>query len=263
MRLISRRLFLAAAAAAACLDPFEAGAQEALRVGIFPENKPWQFHSPEGMLVGFDIDLMNAIGNQIGRPLKFVPLPFLRLFDTVRDGQIDAAICSLTITAERAEIFDFTQAYYRTSQGIVVMRGAGIRSIRDLKGRRVSVVAGTTNEQWLSQNGPLHGFGPIVNAENIDEGLTQLEKHEADAYFGDLPSLLHQLLKRPDLAVIARLPTEDYYAVMLAKNSPLTARLDAAITALKKDDTLADIHRKWFGAPPEPGSPTVTPLAHP
>lgn len=263
MSLISRRLFLAAAATTACFAPFDVGAQQVLRVGIFPENKPWQFRSPEGALVGFDIDLMTAIGSQIGRPLEFVPMPFRRLFETVRDGQIDAAICSITVTAERAEIFDFTQAYYRTSQGIVVLRGAGIRSVRDLKGRRVSVVAGTTNELWLSQNGSQHGFGPIVNAENIEEGLTQLEKHEADAYFGDLPSLLHQLLKRPDLAVIARLPTEDYYAVMLAKNSPLTAKLDAAITTLKKDDILADIHRKWFGAPPEPGSPTVVPLAHP
>lgn len=261
MRLISRRFALAAALA--LLSPLGATAQPVLRVGIFPENRPWEFRSAGGALTGFDIELIQVIASRLGMTLTFVEMPFRQLFEDLKAGTIDVAICSITITPERQEQFDFTQAYYRTSQGIVVMRGAGIRSVRDLKGRRVSVVAGTTNEQWLSQNGPQYGFGPIVHAETIDEGLAQLASREADAYFGDLPSLLHKLLQRTDLAVIARLPTEDYYAVMLAKNSVLTGKLDGAITALKKDDTLADIHRKWFGSPPEPGSPTVTPLAHP
>lgn len=263
MRLIFRRLFLVAVAIMACFGSPEAGAQPVLRVGIFPENKPWQYRSPEGKLVGFDIDLITAIADRLGMTLSFNEMPFRQLFDGLKAGGIDAAICSITVTTERTEAFDFTQAYYRTSQGIVVMRRAAIRSIRDLRGRRVSVVAGTTNEQWLAQNASRNGFGPMVNAENIEEGLAQLEKGEADAYFGDLPSLLHQLLKRPDLAVIARLPTEDYYAVMLAKNSSLTGQLDTAIAELKNSGTLAEIHRKWFGAPPEPGSPTLVPLSRP
>jgi len=249
--------------ALACLVPMTAQASDMLRVGAYPNNKPWEFYDSAGQLVGFDIDMVEAIGHRLNMRLDFMPMPFRDLFASLAEGRIDVAVSSITITSERAGRFDFSQAYYRTSQGIVAMKGTDIRSLADLKGQRVTAEAGSTNEQWLTANRERYGFGPTVASEGIDQALALLQTGKVDAYFGDLPALLYQLLKRPDLAVIARLPTDDSYGLLLARGSPLTTRLDDALGAIKKDGTLAKIHEKWFGSQPEPGSPVTTVLKRP
>lgn len=259
----SRRLFLAGAFALACAVPSAGQADGVLRVGTVVNNEPWEFTDPQGRLAGFDIDLMMEIGRRLGMRVEFDIMPFRDLFGALERGQIEAAICSITVTPERASRFDFSQPFYRTSQGVVVMRGSGIRSLHELKGRSIGVEPGTTNEEWVKANARTFGFGAISYSTGVNEGLRQLQAGEIAAYFGDLPVLIYQLLKRRDLAVIERLPTQDLYAVMLPKGSPLTEKIDLAIAALKKDGRMADIHRKWFGQPPEPGSPSAVPMRRP
>lgn len=258
-----RLVLLAIAWALPSLAPMTASAQEVLRVGIYPNNKPWEFHDSTGQLVGFEIDTLEAIGKRLKVKLNFLPMPFHELFTALGEGRIDIAASTVTITGERAGRFDFTQPYYRTSQGIVAIKGSGIRGLNDLAGKKVTAEEGSTNEQWLAANRDRYGFGPTVAAEGSDEALELLQSGQVDAYFGDLPALLYQLLNRTDLAVIARLPTEDAYALLLNKGSPLTPRVDEALSALKKDGTLAKIHEKWFGSQPEPGSPVINVLPRP
>lgn len=258
-----RLVLLAIAWALPCLAPMTASAQEVLRVGIYANNKPWEFYDSTGQLVGFEIDAMEAIGKRLEMKLNFLSMPFRELFTALAERRIDIAASTVTITAERAGRFDFSQPYYRTSQGVATMKGSGIRALKDLSGKKVAAEGGSTNEQWLAANRARYGFGPTVTAEGIDQALELLQSGKVDAYFGDLPALLYQLLNRTDLAVIARLPTEDSYALLLARGSPLSARVDDALSAIKKDGTLAKIHEKWFGSQPEPSSPVINVLKRP
>lgn len=233
-----------------------------LRIGTFADNRPWEFHE-DGHLSGFDIDLMKVLAARLDTGVEFVEMPFAQLFTALAEGRIDAAICSITITAERRRHFDFTQPYYQTSQGVAAMKHARLRTLEDLVGKRVGTEAGSTNEQWLAENRARYGFGPTVPSEGLDAAVRQLRAGEIDAYFGDLPALLHKLLRQPDLAVMIRLPTDDQYAIALPLDSPLTARIDAALAELKRDGTLAAIHQRWFGMKPEPDSPVTTVLPPP
>lgn len=236
---------------------------QVLKVGTFTENRPWVFRGEDGALTGFDVDLARAVAGRLGVGIDFEPMPFRELFPALAAGDVDLAICSISVTPERLKAFDFTQPYYETSQGVVVMKGSRIRSLADLTGKSVGTVAGTTNEQWLRENRTRYALGPIVPVEGLEEGLALLQSRGVDAYFGDLPALLYSLLKRPDLAVVERLTTDDHYAIVLARHSPLTARVDAALAALKAGGTLAAIHRRWFGAAPPAGSPVTTVLPRP
>ncbi|MCK0208047.1 ABC transporter substrate-binding protein [Starkeya koreensis] len=233
-----------------------------LRVGTFADNRPWEFHE-NGRLSGFDVDLAKALAARLDADVNFVEMPFAQLFAALAEGRIDAAICSITITPERRRQFDFTQPYYQTSQGVAAMKHSRLRAMEDLAGRRVGTEAGSSNEQWLAQNRARYGFGPVVPSEGLDAAVRQLRAGEIDAYVGDLPALLYRLLKQTDLAVMIRLPTDDQYAIALPLNSPLTPRVDAALSELKRDGTLAAIHQRWFGMKPEPNSPVTTVLPRP
>lgn len=228
-----------------------------LRVGTYLDNMPWQFRDERGMIVGFEVDLIDAIAARLQRRVALREMVFSDLFTALSDGRIDVAMSSISITPSRRERFDFTQSYYRTSQAMVVMRSSPVRSLNALRGRRVSVIDETTSDQWIRANRDVYGIAGVERVEGLDEGLNLLTAGRVDAHFGDLPALIYRLLGRTDLAVVQRLPTEEQYGLMLAKGSRLTAPVNAAITALKQDGTLARIHQKWFGSQPEAESPVT------
>lgn len=268
MIVVARAIICAAALLCAvlvcsALAPLPAAAQPVLRVGTYLDNKPWQFRDGSGHSVGFEVDLIEAIGARLGRKVMQREMVFGDLFTSLEDGSIDVAMSSISITPPRVERFDFTQPYYRTTQGLVVMLRAPIRALADLKGRTVSVIARTTSDQWVEANREVYGIAAVQKVQGLDEALEKLTEGSVDAHFGDMPALIYRLLGRSDLAVVARLPTDELYGLMLAKQSPLTAQIDGAITQLKQDGTLARIHQKWFGALPDPGSPVAKVMPRP
>ncbi len=104
---ITMLLFMAAAYADGIDGPVQ---KPTIRVGINAEYPP--FESYEGdKLTGFDIDLMNYIGERIGYGVEFVNMPFDKLIPAVVNGEVDCAISGITITEQRAEVIDCTRAY--------------------------------------------------------------------------------------------------------------------------------------------------------
>ncbi len=77
---------------------------------------------------------------------------------------------------------------------------------------------------------------------------------------GDIAGYQYAFTQMPDLEILARIPTGDRFGIMLPKDSPLLERVNAAITEIKQDGTLAEIHKKWFGVLPEDSTSTVTVL---
>lgn len=229
-----------------------------LRVGTFPDNKPWEFHDAAGTLVGFEVDMVTAAATRMGRSVEFVPMAFRELFPALKAGRIDVAMCTISLTPEREKQFDATQTYYDTSQGMIVLKASHIRAVADLAGKRVSAEAGSANEHWLVTHEGRYGFGAIVPVNGLDQAVQWLHDGEIDAYFGDLPALMYRLLDAPDLAVVQRQSTHERYAMMLPRNSALTEPLDAALSQIKQDGTLSAIHKRWFGAPPAPGTAVNT-----
>jgi polar amino acid transport system substrate-binding protein len=236
---------------------------EPLRVGTYLDNVPWGFRDEKGEVVGFEVDLVQQIGRILGRPIEFQGMGFRDLFTALAANRIDLAVSSVSITPERLAYIDFTQSYYETAQGVLVMKKSGMRDVADLAGKTVSVTSGTTSERWVVANAQRFGFGRTSFSQGSSDGVRLLDAGAVDAYVGDLPTLLYQLLKRPDLAVIARLPGQERYGIALAKDSPLTAKVDAAITRMKQDGTMARIHKRWFGMAPDKQSATVKVLPRP
>ncbi|MCK0198252.1 ABC transporter substrate-binding protein [Ancylobacter sp. 6x-1] len=257
MRKALRALCFCLLLLAAATPGTRAGAEtRVLRVGTFLDNAPWQYRDGD-RIVGFEADMVERIGHELGARIEWVVMPFADLFEAVERGRVDLVACSITITPERRKRFDFTQAYYDSAQGVVVLKAGPIRRIEDLGARPVAVTPGTSNEAWLRENGPRLGLGPLVPAQGVSAVLDLLTAGKVSAYFGDLPTLLHELLHRSDLAVIERIDTGDHYAMMFAKGAPLTVPVDDAITQMKQDGTMARIHTRWFGMAPDRHSSTV------
>ena len=240
-----------------------ANTAEPLKIGANVGNTPWEFKNELGELVGFEVDLMKAVGQRLGRAVEFVNLPFTELFPAVLSNRIHAAVSSITITQERLKTLDFAQPYYDSDQSLTVVADSGIASLADLRGKTVAVDSGSTGDTWAQAHLKEYGFATIRRYEGLNPAMMDLNAGEYDGYISDIPSLLYYVKDKPRLKVTQRIPTGEQYSVMFAKGNVLRNQVNDIITVLKGDGTLTQIHQQWFGVAPEPQTSTLKVLPVP
>src|SRR3712207_3194124 len=129
----------------------EAADQAPIRVGMSGGYFPFTFVEQDE-LQGFEVDFMNAIGEEIGRPVEFVTMSFSGLIGALQSGRIDTVANQITITPEREQTFAFTQPYVIDGAQVVVREdNQDINSVEDLRGHSVAVNLGLNFEQLLRE----------------------------------------------------------------------------------------------------------------
>lgn len=227
-------------------------------VGTEPTFPPFEMKDDaSGDLIGFDIDLMNAIGEAAGREVKFVSLPFDGLIPALQSNTIDAAISGMTITAERAQTIDFSRPYFEAGLAIAVRADeTEIGSFEDLTGKRMAVQIGTTGAE---QANAIEGAA-VSTFDNAPLALQELVNGRVDAVVNDLPATLFAIndANLQGIKIVGELITEEYYGIAIPKNSAVLGEVNTAIDTLIQNGTYAEIYRKWFVADP-PILPQVAP----
>lgn len=238
-------------------------AQTTLKVGANIGNVPWEFQDAGGKFVGFEIDLMNEVGQRNNMKIEIVNIPFNGLFAAVQSGQIDAAVSSITITKKRLESVSFAQPYYDSDQSLTVLKASKITGLAGIAGKVVGVDTGSTGDMWTTQHQSETKISDIKRYEGLAPAMLDLAAGRIDGYISDIPALLYYVKDKPQFAVVERIKTTEQYSVMTAKNSPVLAKINDTITAMKKDGALAKIHKTWFGTDPDAGMATATVLPLP
>lgn len=210
---------------------------------------PFESVGDDGELVGFDIDLFNAIGEKTGKTIEFENLPFDSLIPALQGGTIDAAISGMTITEERAQTVDFSVPYFNAGLAIAVSEDTtDITGLDDLEGKRIAVQIGTTGAS-TAESVP---GAEVTTFENAPLALQELSNGNADAVINDAPATLDAIATGniPGIVVVGELLTEESYGIALPKGSENAEAINAAIAEIKADGTYEQLYRKWFDAEP-------------
>ncbi len=223
-------------------------------VGTEPAFPPFEAIGDGGELIGFDIDLMTAIGEQAGYDVQFESLPFDGLIPSLQAGTIDAAISGMTITEERAETVDFSRPYFRAGLAIAVAEDdTEISSIDDLAGKTIAVQIGTTGaEQAEGVEG-----AKVVTFDSAPLALQELANGNADAVINDGPVTLDAIASGnvAGVKVVGELVTEEFYGIALPQDSENTQILNDALAELIANGTYSEIYQEWFGVEPDTDLP--------
>lgn len=224
---------------------------EVLRVGTEPAFPPFESQGTGGELVGFDIDLMKAIGEQAGKEVQFESLPFDGLIPALQSGSVDAAISAMTITEERAKTVAFSRPYFKAGLAIAVQDGTtDVAALDDLEGKRIAVQIGTTG---AAQAAAIPG-AQISTFDSAPLALQELANGNVDAVINDAPVTLDAIASGniKGLKVVGELVTEEFYGIALPQDSANVEVINTALQALISNGTYAEIYQKWFKAePPE------------
>jgi arginine/lysine/histidine/glutamine transport system substrate-binding/permease protein len=222
-----------------------------LKVATEPAFPPFEFQGEDGELQGFDIDLMNAIGETAGLEIQFESLPFDGIIPALQAGTVDAAISGMTITEERLQTVDFSRPYIKAGLAIAIQEdNADIKGLSDLEDKKIAVQIGTTGADQAAE---IPG-AEISTFDSAPLALQELANGNVDAVINDAPVTLDAIASGniSGLKVVGELLTTEFYGIALPKDSENLAVINDALATMIEDGTYAEIYQKWFGAePPE------------
>ncbi|MCC5464030.1 basic amino acid ABC transporter substrate-binding protein [Pelosinus baikalensis] len=222
-----------------------------LKVGTDAGFAPFEFQDEKSKeYVGFDMDLIKALGKQMGYEVQIQNMNFDGLIPGLEVNSIDAVASGMTITEARKQKVNFTKPYYQAGLTIVVKNdNNAIKNFKDLEGKKIAVQIGTTGaaEAKKIKDAQVREFN------NAPEAFMELKAGGVDAVVNDKPVneyYIAQSGSKDAKTVGEPLQAEEYGIAVAKKNTELAGKLDKALDELKKNGEYEKIYVKWFGKKP-------------
>lgn len=228
-----------------------------IALGYRAASFPFSYAAKDGMPIGYSLELcreiVDDIATAVGRSptVRYVAVTPETRMQAVASGQVDLECGSTTSNTERRKTVGFSPTIFVSGTKLLVRRDAGIRSVRDLRGRPIAVTAGTTNEAELRKLSDRLKLGlTLVVARDHDESFSLLAERKVDAFATD-DILLYGFIARKHAEaaymVVGDFLSYDPYAIMFRRGDPQLAQLvDATFRRLAESRALADIYVRWF-----------------
>ncbi|RTR02411.1 amino acid ABC transporter substrate-binding protein [Halomonas nitroreducens] len=221
---------------------------DTLKVGMSGGYFPFTFVEQD-TLKGFEVDVMEAVAEEMDAEVEFVTANFSGLFGMLESGRIDTIANQITITEERQAKYVFTRPYVYDGAQVVVKEGnEAIQGVEDLRGKTVAVNLGSNYEQLLREL-------PYADEIDIRTYESNIEQDTAlgrvDAFVMDRVSASQVIQEKPLPLALAGQPFSKIRNALPFRDTEadraLRDEVDAALTALREDGTLAEISERWFG----------------
>lgn len=220
-----------------------------LVLGTDPTFNPFEFKGTDGQIQGFDIDIAKAVATDLGVKLNIQAVGFGALMpQSVTSGRVDMALSGITITAERAKVVSFSNAYYRSAQVFIVKAGNPDKFSwpASIKGKTIGVQAGTTGEYVAGDL--LKPKGAVLKVyDDFAAGLADVRAGRIAALIGDAPTVDDLKKRLPGQFEQAgqSLVAEDY-GMVFKKGSDLVAAANKTLARLKASGEYQKLLNKWI-----------------
>ncbi len=227
-------------------------------VGTDAAYAPFESQNEKGEIVGFDIEIVQAIAAKAGFEVKFVNTPWEGIFNALGQGDRDLLVSAITITDERKQTMDFSEPYFDAAQLIALPASSKVARFQDLKKLKVGVQTGTTGDEAVTQ---LQGKAStlIKRFESTPLALKELEAGGVDAVVADNGVVTHHVANNPGgkfkTVADASFVPEQYGIAVKKGNAELLAALNQGLAAIRADGTYDRIYGKYFGAAPAAAAP--------
>lgn len=220
-----------------------------LHFGTSATYEPYEFVDATNQIVGFDIDIANAVCKEMQAKCTFTNQSFDSLIPGLRFKKFDAVIAGMDMTPKREQQVSFSQPYYEGLSAVVVTRKGAYHSFADLKGKKIGLENGTTHQRYLQDK-----HKEIVSAayDSYLNAFTDLKSNRLEGVFGDVAAIGKWLKNNPDYAIMdERAKDPEYYGKGLGiavrkGNDALLQEINAALDKVKASPEYAQLQEKWF-----------------
>lgn len=218
-----------------------------LSVGSDIPYPPFEMGKP-GNYTGYDVEMVEAVAERIGRTAEFQDTSFDTIFRDVAQGKFDLVASATTITPEREKTVDFSDPYYLSEQALMVKEGGEVAGLDDLGGTTIGVQQGTTGQEYVEAEVDAGEVRPFPQGP---DAISALKAGVVDAVVIDIPVAEDALENQTGLEIAEAIPTDEQYGFVVAQgNDELLEQVNEGLAELKDDGTFAEIYEKWFKRAP-------------
>lgn len=227
--------------------------------GDLQGGEPYVFRDPTNpsVLVGFEVELVDAVARTLGLKAEFVQNDWSTLLSSLERGNFDVAVNGIEVTPARAAAYALTRPYASFRESLLVRRDDAqkYRELEHLRGHPVGTLANSLAHEILRANTTAR----IVLYEGVDEPLTDLSVGRIDAVLIDDIIARRYLPGHPNLLEVAQVAVGSYAMVLRASDLALRDALSAALDTLDRSGELHAILQRWNIEPAQDHPTTARP----
>lgn len=217
-----------------------------IRIGTEGTYAPFTFHDAAGKLVGFDVEVGEAVAEKLGVKAQFVEGKWDGLIAGLDADRYDAVINQVGITEARQQKYAFSEPYI-ASKAVLIVRDNNeeIKGFADLKGKKTAQSLTSNYGKMAEEAG-----AELVGTEGFDQSIQLVLTGRADATLNDSLSYLDFKKQKPDapVKIVAEQSDASYSGILLRQgDDELVAEVNKALEAIKADGTYQAISDKYFG----------------
>ncbi|MBC8060449.1 MAG: basic amino acid ABC transporter substrate-binding protein [Clostridiaceae bacterium] len=216
-----------------------------ISIGVDDQYPPMEYRDDKNALIGFDVDLGNAIGKKLGVEIKWVPTAWSGITPSLQSKKFDMILSSMSINEERKKVVNFSDPYIQGGPVIVVKTGdTTIKTVDDLKDKVVGVQTGSTGADAAEG---IKGIKEVKKYDLITQALQDLAAGRVTAVVADDQVGRYYIALDPSkYALASKMSDEPFGIAFRKKDTELRDAVQKAFNELKADGTLSTISQKWF-----------------
>ena len=222
------------------------GTPAKIRVATDATWPPFEYVNDAHEIVGFDIDLMNAVADEANLDIEFVNVVWDPLLTGMAQGTYDAAISSITITVDRQKDMLFSNPYYGAGQIVVVQKSNTTITSKDNLTGEVGAQLGTTGAMEVEK---IAG-ATLVNYDDIGLAFQALMNGQVNAVICDNPVAASYVVTNPDdLKIVGTVFTDEFYGIAVAKGQEdLLEKINKGLQEVLDEGIIGELEEKWYQA---------------
>ena len=221
-----------------------------ITVATNAEFPPYEYVS-NGQITGIDMDMMQAVCDELGMELKIENMKFDSIIASVNAGKADIGAAGMTVTEARKKNIDFTDSYTTSKQVIIVYddktESDEIATIDDLTGKTIGVQLGTTGDIYATDY-ETNGTAKVERYNKAADAIQALRQRKVDCVILDEQPAKAFVAANPEIKIIEEeFALEDYAMCVKKGNRELLDKVNTALKKLKEDGTLHNIINNYIG----------------
>lgn len=246
----SGRAAAAAAAPAGSTRLQQIVAGGTLRVGLSGDQPPFNMTARDGRVIGFEVDIVEALGDAMGLEVQLVRMPFEELLPALEKGALDLVISGVTITAERNARVAFVGPYFVSGKSLLTRQAeiaeVGSFAALNVAGRTYVALAGSTSEALARAQ---LTRAKVVTTPDYEAGIEQVRAGRADALIADFGICQVTVWRHPEAGFLTlQTPlTAEPFGIALPPDDPLLVNLvENHLRTLDYTGVLSQLKARWL-----------------
>jgi glutamate/aspartate transport system substrate-binding protein len=227
-----------------------------IKIAYREDARPFSFLNDRKEIAGFSIDICNLVAKSIQQQLglddlkiELVPVSLQTRFSSVASGKADMECGSSTVTLGRMQEVDFSNYIFLESTGLLVRRSSNFHTFSDMAGKKIAVIAGTTNERAIvAQIKAQNLNATTVSVKDRDEGVAFVENGNADGFASDKLLLIGANIKNPDALIMLPddLSVEPYAIVLPRGDWAFRLAVNSGLAQVFRNGQIVTLVGAWF-----------------